>query len=103
MTCKSVETVRSWFNNEVVGQLRIAQFEDNSVLEAVGEYTFSAGEAQPELAEVNVHQGQRERSNVNATQELVQMIVGRRQHEAASNALRSLAEALEMHTSPQGA
>ena len=56
----------------------------------------------PELGEVRVQQGMKERSNVNATYELVQMIAGMRQHEAATNAMRAISEALEQHASPQG-
>ena len=58
--------------------------------------------AQPQAGTARVQQGYREGSNVQPANEMVAMIAGMRQYEAAQRALRSLSETMQMSTKPQG-
>jgi flagellar basal body rod protein FlgG len=51
---------------------------------------------------IRVRPGAREQSNVTAVDELVQMIVSMRYHEAAQRALKAIDSALQENTSPGG-
>ena len=87
-------------NGNVLGQLEIAGFTDNSRLRSVGTTLFAAPPAMPPGdSDARVQQGTRERSNVNSVIEMVQMLAGMRHHEASSKALQAIAEAVEKHTS----
>ena len=86
-----------------IGRLQLAQFENNQALRRVGTTLFE-GPA-PRAAEpgsVRVEQGFREGSNVEMVQEMISMMVGLRQYEAAERALRALGDAMGQNTRPQG-
>ncbi len=85
-----------------VGQLRLASFADPSRLQRVGTTLFTApDDATPQTSAAFVRQGYREGSNVQVVSEMVQMIAGMRQYEAAAKALRSLSDAMQQRTSAQ--
>ena len=84
-----------------IGRLQIVRFEDPSQLTPSGASLFEAGLLAPEPSEAGVLQGVREQSNVSAMEELINMIVGLRQFEAAQRALKTIDEAVQQHTSPQ--
>lgn len=85
------------------GQLKVVAFEDTSVLEAEGTTVFSAKDgATPNDADVSVLQGFRERSNVSAVHEMIEMIANTRNHEAAERVLKALDNSLHLTTNPQG-
>ncbi|MFG0333391.1 MAG: flagellar hook-basal body protein, partial [Maioricimonas sp. JB049] len=81
-----------------IGRLALAQFEDNSVLERRGITLFEAPpEINPNQEGVTVVQKMRERSNVQPVHELVRLIAGMRQYEAAQKSLQNLTDAIEDH------
>ncbi len=85
-----------------VGQLRLASFADPSRLQRVGTTLFTAPEGvTPQTSAAFVRQGYHEGSNVQVVSEMVQMISGMRQYEAAAKALRSLSDAMQQRTSAQ--
>jgi flagellar basal-body rod protein FlgF len=85
-----------------IGQIRLASFNDPSQLERVGTTLFSAPQGiDPQTSTGTVRQGYREGSNVQIVQEMVQMIAGMRQYEAAAKAMRSLSDAMQQRTSAQ--
>jgi len=91
-------------DNTPVGQLRLARFDDNGLLERVGTTFFRPPtDVTPELgaAEVEVRQGYRERSNGEMVSELMHMVFGLRHYEASQRAMRSLSEAIELETRPR--
>ncbi len=81
-----------------VGKLKLLKFADNNGLQREGETMFSAARVKSEASDARLVQGVREGANVNATDQLVQMIATVRHHEAALRALRSMSEALQQHT-----
>ncbi len=82
-----------------VGQLRLASFDDVNQLQRVGATLFAApAGVEPQTSTALVRQGYREGSNVQVVQEMVQMIAGLRQYEAAAKALRSLSDAMQQRT-----
>ncbi|MCA9264872.1 MAG: flagellar hook basal-body protein [Planctomycetales bacterium] len=84
------------------GKLRVVRFDNVNELRAEGPTLFSApGEPEGD-PDTQVYQGYRESSNVSATDELVRMIVGMRQHEAAQRSLQSISEALRQNIGIQG-
>ena len=86
---------------EPFGQLELVQFEDVGVLIPEGTTLFSApNDAVFAQGDVVVRQGAREQSNVSPVNELVQMIVAMRYHEAAQKALRSIDDAIHQQTNP---
>ncbi len=82
-----------------VGKLKVVEFEDKSVLKLDGAAMFSS-DVSPTDSDAKLRQGFRERSNVNATHELVNMVVGMRHHEAAQKALRAMSDSLQQHIRP---
>ena len=86
-----------------VGRLQLAQFENNQALRRVGTTLFEGPAArQPEPGSVRLEQGYREGSNVQMVQEMISMMIGMRQYEAAERALKSLGDAIGNNTRPQG-
>lgn len=87
-----------------LGQLEVVDFPDPSVLEAVGAALFRPPPGlEPETVTVpDVQQGYRELSNVSATSELINMLVGVRYHEAAQRALTTIDEAVSDHIEAEG-
>lgn len=89
-------------DNTQVGQLRLASFNDPSQLVRAGTTLFSAPDGvSPQTSTASVRQGYREGSNVSVVQEMVQMISGMRQYEAAAKALRSLSDAMQQRINGQ--
>ena len=89
--------------NSQIGQLQVVRFADNSQLQPLGIALFGGeGLNRVDVDSISVRQGVRERSNVSATAELNRMILGMRHHQAAQQALRQIADALEQHTRTQG-
>jgi flagellar basal-body rod protein FlgF len=89
-------------DNTNVGQLQIASFADPSQLTRAGTTLFQApAGVDPQPFTGSVRQGYREGSNVQVVQEMVQMIAGMRQYEAAAKAMRSLSDAMQQRTSAQ--
>ncbi|MFG0296102.1 MAG: flagellar hook-basal body protein, partial [Maioricimonas sp. JB045] len=85
-------------DDQEVGRLAFARFEDTSVLERRGITLFEAPpEINPEQDGVTVVQGTRERSNVHVVHELVRLIAGMRQYEAAQKSLTNLTEVVKNH------
>jgi len=89
-------------NNEI-GRLQLAEFSDPRQLQRAGTSLFQgpAGR-QPDVGTYRVQQGYREGSNVQVVNEMVSMMSGMRQYEAAQKALRALGDALSLSTKPQG-
>jgi flagellar basal body rod protein FlgG len=84
-----------------VDQVKVVAFQNPHELQRIGTSYFSAP---PDAAKLpvppNVFQGYREISNSTVVQEMVQMIAGVRQFEAAQRALRSIGDAIAFNTRP---
>ena len=79
-----------------IGRIEVADFEDRTRLEQVGDTLFRAPDdlaAAP--ANAAVLQGTREHSNVQPVEELVALITASRRYEASQRALRSIDEATQ--------
>jgi flagellar basal-body rod protein FlgF len=86
-----------------LGRLQIARFDDPQQLRRVGATLFEGpAPSDPEPGSFRVEQGFREGANVDAIQEMISMMLGMRQYEAAEKALRALSEAISQNTQPQG-
>jgi flagellar basal body rod protein FlgG len=86
-----------------VGRLKIVRFANPQALRSAGTTLFEAPPGvTPEAGTGPVRQGYRESSNVQVVNEMVLMIAGMRQYEAAQRALRSMSDAIQMSTQPQG-
>jgi len=86
-----------------VGQLEIVAFEDPQQLESVGSTLFRAGRDARQVESVaKVMQGTREGANISVANELVRMITIMRHYEASQRSLRTIAEAIQQSTRPQG-
>lgn len=86
-----------------IGQLQLVRFENNQGLKQVGTTLFAAESTAVTSDEpVTVMQGVREQSNVQPVDELVAMIVAMRYHEASQRTLKSLDNAIQLQTNPQG-
>ena len=83
-----------------VGKLKIVSFDDPQKLELRGRVLFELGKAIPGESTSVVRQGKREQSNVNATQQLVKLIVGMRHHETAQKALKSMSDSMSQRLRP---
>ncbi|HTU88750.1 MAG TPA: flagellar basal-body rod protein FlgF [Gemmataceae bacterium] len=89
-------------DNAPVGQIRLASFADSNQLERVGSTLFTApAGVSPQTSTAMLRQGYREGSNVAVVDEMVQMLAGMRQYEAASKALRSLSDASQQRINGQ--
>ncbi len=78
-------------DNNILGNLRVAQFENPMKLEQLGRNMFSQGEANNLIdnpQNYKIHQGQLERSNVNAIQQMINMIEVNRHHEVQSKVIK---------------
>lgn len=85
-----------------VGQLDVVAFDRPEELVSAGVSLFRAPPGTDSIAsDARIVQGARERSNVSAMLEMVRMIDGMRQYEAASRALQTIAHAIEQHVNPQ--
>lgn len=85
-----------------IGQLSLASFADPSQLERAGTTLFQApANVAPQAFTGSIRQGYREGSNVQIIQEMVQMISGMRQYEAAAKSMRSLSDAMQQRINGQ--
>jgi flagellar basal body rod protein FlgG len=85
-----------------VGQIELATIANPDTMRRVGDTLFESATAQPAAqGEIRVEQGYREGSNVQPVQEMVAMMVGMRQYEAAERALRSMSDAIQQNTRMQ--
>ncbi len=89
-------------DNTAVGKLRVVSFDDPRQLVRAGTTLFEApAGVEPQTSGSAVRQGYREGSNVQVIDEMVQMISGMRQYEAAAKALRSLSDAMQQRINGQ--
>lgn len=89
-------------DNTSIGQLKLAAFDNPRRLTRAGTTLFQApSDLQPQTFTGTVRQGYRESSNVQVVQEMVQMISGMRQYEAAGKAMRSLSDAMQQRINAQ--
>jgi flagellar basal-body rod protein FlgF len=85
-----------------VGQVRVVSFADPRQLVRAGTTLFEApAGVRPQASTASIRQGYRESANVQVVQEMVQMISGMRQYEAAAKALRSLSDAMQQRINGQ--
>ena len=83
--------------NVSLGKIIIANFNNNSGLKQIGNSTFTstASSGNPELGEAaedgfgNILSGSLERSNVDITEELVNLITAQRNYQAAAKAMET--------------
>ena len=84
-------------SNVTLGKIIIANFANNSGLKQIGNSTFSASAASgaPELGEAaedgfgTILSGSLEKSNVDITEELVNLITAQRNYQAAAKAMET--------------
>jgi len=89
-------------DGQLLGQLQLASFEDNTLLTAAGVSLFAAPPGvQPQPSQVQVVQGFLEQSNVAAIDELVSIMVGSRQYEVARKAMSVIEQAIQKHVGVQ--
>lgn len=89
-------------DNAPVGRVRLVSFSDPSQLQRAGPTLFVAPtEVSPQVSTAQLRQGYREGSNVSVVNEMVQMIAGMRQYEAAGKAMRSLSDAMQQRINGQ--
>lgn len=82
-------------------QLRIVTFQNPGDLQRAGSTYFQAPTNAPTIPDgAAVFQGYKELSNSTLVQEMVQMIAGVRQFEAAQRALRTISDAVAFNTHP---
>lgn len=80
-----------------VGKLKIVAFEDNKVLQPIGDGCFRVTDEDAEATEVDhplVHQGYSEQSNVNMVEELVDLMRVTRMYEANTKVMKKQDERL---------
>ncbi len=93
---------RLMVGGQEVGRLETARFDRADLLTRAGVSLFEApSELTPLPGDSTIVQGARERSNVSPVLEMVRMIDGMRQYEAASRALQTIARAIEQNVSPR--
>ena len=84
-----------------VGRLETARFDRPDLLTPAGVSLFQApNDLEPLPGEDVILQGVRERSNVSPVMEMVRMIDGMRQYEAASRAIQTITRAIEQNVRP---
>jgi flagellar basal-body rod protein FlgF len=91
-------------DNVPVGKLQLARFDNLDALIPAGTTLFEAPPSAGQQAGIGagtVHQGYREGSNVQIVNEMVAMIAGMRQYEAAQKALLALSDSVGLNTRPQ--
>jgi flagellar basal body rod protein FlgG len=85
----------------VVGQLRLASFDDVTKLTRAGTSGFSAPSGtEPKNSPATIRQGYREAANLEVATEMVNMIRGARYFEAAQRVLRTLSDSIQLNTRP---
>jgi flagellar basal-body rod protein FlgF len=89
-------------NGNSVGRLQLARFDSPNSLRRAGPTLFEGDAPQePPPLSVRVEQGFREGSNVQAVQEMVSMMLGMRQYEAAGKIMQSISDAVSQNTRPK--
>jgi len=90
------ETGELRVGEQSLGTLDIVTFDDPNGLQSVGHTLFQApSELAPTAATARVQQGVRELSNVSIPVELIRMLAGVRNYEAAQRAMKALAKSIE--------
>ncbi len=90
-------------DGQEVGRLQLAQVPFPQMLVRIGTTFFmgSVPRTAPDPGAVRIEQGYREGSNVQPVTELVSMLSGLRLYQATDRVLRTLSEALALHTRPR--
>lgn len=89
-------------NGAQMGRLELVTIANPAAMRRVGDTLFESNDAQVAgQGSVRVEQGYREGSNVQPVQEMVSMMLGMRQYEAAERALRSMSDAISQNTRMQ--
>lgn len=89
------ETGEMLVGEQSLGTLDIVTFEEPNGLQPVGHTLFQAPpELEPTASTARVQQGVRELSNVSIPVELIRMLAGVRNYEAAQKAMQSLAKSI---------
>ncbi len=82
-----------------IGKLKIVQFDDLRKLQSESQTYFRAGDANATPAEqAVVQQGVRELSNASPVTEMIALIVGSRQFEAAQRTIRMMSDTMQENT-----
>jgi len=90
-------------NGEAVTRVQLVKFTNPEKLTAVGPTLYDAPQDAGQLpTEGRILQGYRESSNVNAANEMVQLMIGSRYFDAAQRVLRAIGESVQLNTRPQG-
>lgn len=79
------------------GKIKIVDFADKRSLKPIGSTAFTATTTPSTTSDAQILQGSRELSNVKTVDELVRMIVGMRQYQAAEKTLKAISDAVEKH------
>lgn len=79
------------------GQIKVVDFADKRALTPVGSTAFKSSIPPTTNNDAQLLQGSREMSNVKTVDELVRMIVGMRQYQAAEKTLKAISDAVEKH------
>jgi flagellar basal body rod protein FlgG len=88
--------------NRLMGKLKITAFENPAELMQVGPAMFQAQPgSNPIPVFADVRQRHRELGNTTVVQEMVQMLTGSRQFEAAQRALRQISDTIALNTRPR--
>ncbi len=99
VTSEAVEISRDgrlYSNGVEFGQLSLVEFVDNSALTPMGASLFSVtGDAQPQPSDAEVLQGHLELANTSTIDEMINLIQGTREFEAAQKALQTIAESIQ--------
>lgn len=86
-------------NGTEIGRIRLATFDRPDALRRVGGTLFEGDAPKtPPPGAVQIQQGYREGSNVQAVQEMISMMLGMRFYEAAEKAMRALSDAVSQNT-----
>lgn len=90
-------------NNQAVGQLELVKVNNLQQLERFGPLYFQGADTsnQATLQDARVEQGYLESSNVKVVNDLVSMMLGLRQYQAANRAMRTIADTLALRTRPE--
>lgn len=81
-----------------IATIAVVEFDDPQALQTRNQVYFERGDQEPIYEnETKILQGSRERSNVQPVNELVAMMVGSRNFEAAQRAIRTISEAIQQN------
>jgi len=102
-TISAAQNGEIFADDQLVGRLRIVDFENIDDLKKAGGNLFTADETlELDIYEPTIHQGFLEESNVNPADEMIQLIEVQRQFEGIQKMVRSLDEVFRMAASRVG-